>query len=307
MHVYPDYYNKFKCISSKCRHNCCIGWEIDIDDQTLGFYKIVEGELSNRFKENICYDDTAYFKLSDDERCPFLNKYNLCDIITALGEEHLCDICREHPRFHNELPNRVESGLGLCCEEAARIILSQKSPVQLCCDAVLYSDDEIINMRDDIIALLQNRNIKINERIGNILHYCNTEKRTKTLKEWCDILLTLEQLDPSWAELITTLSENYEKADIKRFDDFMQEREYEYEQFAVYIIYRHFANSPDVTQAQTRTRFTAFAYELLHTLGAVIYTQTGDFSFETQVELARLFSSEIEYSDENLYTLFDIV
>ena len=30
--VVPNYYNQFKCIAEKCHHNCCIGWEIDIDD-----------------------------------------------------------------------------------------------------------------------------------------------------------------------------------------------------------------------------------------------------------------------------------
>ena len=31
--VYPDYYKKFNCKKEKCRHNCCVGWEIDIDDE----------------------------------------------------------------------------------------------------------------------------------------------------------------------------------------------------------------------------------------------------------------------------------
>ena len=36
--VFPNYYKKFKCIADKCKHNCCIGWEIDIDNDTLEFY-----------------------------------------------------------------------------------------------------------------------------------------------------------------------------------------------------------------------------------------------------------------------------
>ena len=30
-----DYYEKFNCISSNCKHNCCIGWEIEIDNDTF--------------------------------------------------------------------------------------------------------------------------------------------------------------------------------------------------------------------------------------------------------------------------------
>ena len=32
MLVYPDYYPEFRCSASACKHNCCIGWEIDIDE-----------------------------------------------------------------------------------------------------------------------------------------------------------------------------------------------------------------------------------------------------------------------------------
>ena len=34
--AYPDYYPLFHCIADRCRHNCCIGWEIDIDSRTAG-------------------------------------------------------------------------------------------------------------------------------------------------------------------------------------------------------------------------------------------------------------------------------
>ena len=46
----PDYYPLFRCIAGKCRHNCCIGWEIDIDPDTHDFYKSVGGEFGGRRK-----------------------------------------------------------------------------------------------------------------------------------------------------------------------------------------------------------------------------------------------------------------
>ena len=51
--------------------------------------------------------------------------------------------------------------------------------------------------------------------------------------------------------------------------------------------------------------FAALGFVLLRAMGAMIYKEQGAFSFEDQVELARLFSSEIEYSDENLDILLD--
>ena len=88
----PDYYNKFSCIANKCNHNCCIGWEIDIDNETYEYYKSLKGDMGKRLCEEVSEEGTPHFKLSDNERCPFLNEYNLCDIITELGENALCEI-----------------------------------------------------------------------------------------------------------------------------------------------------------------------------------------------------------------------
>ncbi|MBQ7134119.1 MAG: flagellin lysine-N-methylase [Ruminococcus sp.] len=305
MHIYPDYYKNFRCIADKCRHNCCIGWEIDIDENTLDFYDSVTDDFKNRLKENIEHEGTPHFKLSENERCPFLNSYNLCDIITTLGEDHLCDICKEHPRFHNELPDRIESGLGLCCEEAGRMILGKKEKTNLI--KKLNTDDEIIILRDEIISTLQNREKRITQRIDDMLTLCNTRLFDRPLSVWCKILLSLELLDRSWSDILNALIKNENAIDFEKFSEYMSDREYEYEQFCVYLIYRHFANAPDIYEAQKRARFTAFSYYLLYSIGAMIFTLTGEFCFETQVEIARLFSSEIEYSDENLHTLFDTI
>ena len=46
--VFPNYYKKFKCIKDKCKHNCCIGWEIDIDEDTMDLYNSLD-EIVNRY------------------------------------------------------------------------------------------------------------------------------------------------------------------------------------------------------------------------------------------------------------------
>jgi len=37
--IFPNYYDKFTCIAGACKHNCCIGWEIDIDESTMELYE----------------------------------------------------------------------------------------------------------------------------------------------------------------------------------------------------------------------------------------------------------------------------
>lgn len=41
------------------------------------------------------------FRLNEKGYCHFLNKAGLCRLVLELGEDALCDICREHPRFTN--------------------------------------------------------------------------------------------------------------------------------------------------------------------------------------------------------------
>ena len=73
----------------------------------------------------------------------------------------------------------------------------------------------------------------------------------------------------------------------------------------VYLIYRHFANAFDEMEVGARASFAVFGYELLRLLGAALWTMRGDFSFTQQVELARLFSSELEYSEDNMDAILE--
>lgn len=305
VHVFPNYYKDFQCIGGSCKHNCCIGWEIDIDPDTLAFYDTVPGEFGGRLKACISHDGAPHFTLDAQERCPFLNQKNLCDIILTLGEEHICGICTDHPRFRNELPGRIETGLGLCCEEAARLILSQQSPMFLEYSGNDDTEDEIILLRDRVIALLQDRTISIQERVNNMLQLCNGGLPAKPMNDWAELLLSLERLDDTWTQLLIKLRDYSSLADIAGFDHDMSSRQTEYEQFIVYLIYRHLANSSNLLDLTARANFAALGYQLIHQLGAILWSEHQTFSFQDQIELVRLFSSEIEYSDENPYVLFD--
>lgn len=143
--IAPEYYTKFHCIADKCRHSCCVGWGIAIDPDKLVYYRSIEGEFGARLQKGIAEaDDAAQFILDDEERCPFLNRTGLCDMITALGEDALCQICRDHPRFRNFYADRTEIGLGLCCEAAGELILSQQEKLTL----ITLEDDGAADLPD---------------------------------------------------------------------------------------------------------------------------------------------------------------
>ena len=51
--IKPSYYDEFHCIASACRDSCCIGWEIDIDRESLERYKQVDGPLGERLRRAV--------------------------------------------------------------------------------------------------------------------------------------------------------------------------------------------------------------------------------------------------------------
>ena len=83
----------------------------------------------------------------------------------------------------------------------------------------------------------------------------------------------------------------------------MHYRTAEYEQLAVYIIYRYMIQT-DIT-AQEACLFAAFTYYLIHAAGAAIFAKKGSFSCADQLDIIRMYSAEIEYSTDNLFIILD--
>lgn len=304
-YVFPDYYSDFECIKEKCRHNCCIGWEIDIDPDTLTDYLSVSGKFGDRLKSNISEGDNPHFILGRNDRCPFLNDNNLCDIIITLGEESLCSICADHPRFRNELPGRVETGLGLCCEAAANLILSKKDKFSLIYEGDRECDDAIISLRDETLEIISRRDKPFFERVNDIAFTLSIDNFNTSISKWADVFLSLERLDDSWTDTLTSLKSNIKRLDMRGFDTYIGDRETEFEQLLSYFIYRHLANAFDEETFKKRAAFCILSYEMIKAIGAVKWYLTGCFSFDDLVDTARAYSSEIEYSSENLYILLD--
>ena len=127
----PRYYVDFECIKGDCRHSCCIGWEIDVDAVAMSRYSSLSGEIGNVIRKSISDTDPPHFVLREDGSCPHLSGCGLCNIISEIGDEYLCDICRLHPRFFNDTASGREVGLGMSCEEACRIILSSDGYIDM--------------------------------------------------------------------------------------------------------------------------------------------------------------------------------
>ncbi len=123
--IKPEYYDTFACTAAACRHNCCRGgWLIELDEETARYYMALKGETGEKLRASLVTDEEGgiCFHLTGGQ-CPHLDAQGLCSICLELGEEHMGVICREFPRFTLGYADVEEKGIGLACEEAARIIL----------------------------------------------------------------------------------------------------------------------------------------------------------------------------------------
>ena len=290
----PNYYYKFKCIADKCKHNCCIGWEIDIDDETMELYNMLDDEFGEKIRQNI-KGEIPHFILQENDRCPFLNKNGLCDIIAKYGEDAICDICYLHPRFKNFYSSFEEMGLGLCCEEAVRIILSNEEP--FCIgeyDKVTEKEKEFLNKRNVIFSVLQNRNKNIKERFEELAEKFGFEFDF-SVKELCELYLSLERLDENWTSQINSLADfefNGEIFENVKFQIF-------FEQLSVYLVFRHFNMDTECS------KIMRFVCGSCYFVGALCMCKNTNMDCEECFDLIRLFSSETEYSETNTQILVD--
>ena len=299
MEVYPNYYDKFSCINSRCHHNCCIGWEIDIDEETYSYYNSLNGKLGKKLKENICLSDEGNlcFKLLDNERCPFLDRNNLCEIIKELGEDSLCQICADHPRFVNCIDDREEIGLGMCCEAAASLILTQKERFKLLPE--YDGKNEILLLRDEVINEIQNSRNSSKKTAELLASKFKLNFSKAEIKQCIEFLITLEVLDVNWISILKELLEQFDELDFDAFLEYIGKRDREYKNLLTYFAYRHLSVSRDLSEFSARMGFVLLGYYILYSLGAFIFKRDSSMPVSMSVELARMYSAEIEYSEEN--------
>lgn len=301
----PSYYSAFSCIGGKCTHTCCAGWEIDIDEDTLERYRAMEGPTGELIRAHIDESgETPCFRMTEENRCPFLNKDSLCDLIISEGEDVLCQICTDHPRFRNFFADSEEIGLGMCCEAAVRLILTWPEPV----DLELIDDDgyddpeseeeqELLDLRDQLISSMQSRMHPVAERVRRLIESAGLPLDPLNYEDWAEFLLTLERLDDAWADRLEELRQN---ADCS--EDILSSDEWElaFEQLMVYFLYRHIPAALTDGDAIGRMVCCVLMWALVRRLCAVHYALHGSLVLEDMVQLSRLCSSEIEYSDVNM-------
>lgn len=156
----PDYYEKFKCIGSKCNISCCnYNWNIAIDKETYQKYKkfnsigkAVNGDYTRKVRTSIEKNlktskatnhgrikhikyEKAFILGNDaykaiDYICPFSKNDNMCEMQEKFGEDMLSLTCRLFPRNLNLVFEDYEQALTTECEVVCKLLYEITEPIR---------------------------------------------------------------------------------------------------------------------------------------------------------------------------------
>lgn len=320
IYIKPSFYDEFKCIASECTDNCCIGWEIDIDDQTLLKYEKIKGDFGDEIRSQIVKspDGSNCFRLSENDRCPFLNKHNLCRIIINCGEDALCDICKNHPRFYEWFPGVTECGLGLSCEEVCRLLLRDENSFTLVEETdgeeiVLETEDDIIEsdtyiffsaFRERLFDIIFNTESTFEENLVKVLSetesFCDEKLKIRSFESTVEFYKKTEPIDEGWTAFINELSDELKDV-LKVEEKFKKETNGDmlYSKIFAYIIYRHFIKAVFDESVKERICFAVESVRFIILCDMYIYYKEGNLTLSDRIENLKNWSKQIEYSEEN--------
>lgn len=320
----PEYYSAFHCVAGSCPQNCCVGWEVVVDDETAAYYRSLPGAQGQRLQSALTVDEEGDCCLiRQGRRCPFLNPDNLCRIYLELGPERTGEVCRTHPRFAEEFGTLKEISLSASCPEAARLLLSQKTPLRFAEQEIPEPESEpdvwlapLLTCRARMLAILEDRTLPWRTRAAWMLLLANDAQalldgdRLEEMGALCDdcavlpeelpeevrapgnglfpaalrILEHMEILEDDWLPTLRAA----EQPPRLRLEDWALER------ISCYFLFRCFLHAVNDGDLLSRAELAVFAPLVVERLAGQTVT--------TEAALYR-FCREVEHDAENLETL----
>ena len=320
----PSFYGAFRCEPSLCQHSCCIDWEIGVDEESLRRYRERTDALAKHICSHIAYHPEPSFVLTEDERCPFLQKDGLCSLIVAEGEAVLPEICREHPRFRNFYDGDItELSVGLSCEMAISRLLEEDKPYFLVYPEEIDSltelsrlaptplsaahfsasaDKDFLLRKYELLSHFLDTDTTFFDALNTELSAHGLALFLKGVENACRALVTLETLEFDFQGAYELLSERIRTDGARACLGYCRTSAYtEREKCSLFAmtLFRH-ATAESFYSLDTALAFSIFFVTLACCL-------CSEAAIDKQ-QAIRLISSEIEYSEENtdiLLSAFD--
>ena len=295
INIDAEIYGEFTCKADKCKHSCCKGWEIDIDEDTLEYYKDLDSELGNEIRQNIEWGEDSFFKLTSDERCPFLKDDGLCKIIEELGDDGLCDICRLHPRFFQVINDYNLAGVGLSCEKATELLFDKTSLDFIICDSgKKLSFVELLEMLEINIP---QEELSLSDVISN---YLQKDKEVAEIdaeiEAIFDVFYETEAIDSNWKNEVLLIKKNYKENTQKCLNDLeSSESLKKYDVIYQYIIFRQL----ELIETYGVSKIIEYGVQ------SVIFIMLYAIFFGDDQEAVRRWSEQIEYNEDNIMIILE--
>lgn len=306
----PEYYSAFCCLAGDCPDSCCKEWAVAVDEETLMKYRAIPGALGDAVRGTLREEDGETVLFSQGGQCPLQQRDGLCRIHRELGEETLCQVCREYPRLRHDYGTFLELGLELSCPQAARLILSDPGTVLTReapgGDVPDYDGEDmalLLSSREQALSLLADSGRTPGEKLALLLHYSaqvqlaldgedadpfspedaleegRNGAEPGSIREIRDFFQGLEILTGRWAEKLET-------ARVRRLSEKVLP-------LARYFVSRYWLQAVSDLDLYGRVKFAVASCLLVSSL-------EGNFT-----ENAQIFSKEIENDPDNLDALLD--
>lgn len=189
-----EYVNQFHCDGQKCSAKCCKGWNVFVDKNTYKKYSRLkpksEAQEITRHMTKIDRGGMEKYVIKHTENgsCPFLTEDKFCDIQKKYDEDFLPKVCFTYPRNVYDFKDFLEVSLSLSCPVAAELILLSTGSLKLeevelpeksynkisveFDDLPKIFTQKVVKIHETAIAILQERNFTIDQRLMLLGFYC---------------------------------------------------------------------------------------------------------------------------------------
>ncbi len=338
LHIYPDFYHKFRCIAENCPDSCCTGWAVVVDEESQNRFRQIPGELGQALRDAMTVDEDGdtIFKRQADGRCPFWTKDGLCRIQQELGEDAPCETCRKFPRLTQDYGSFIEYGLTLSCPVAAELILKHEGPWEM----ISYEDGEpgeetnlnelfledLRRVREELLDELWQEDVPEGEALGRLLAhglcyeegvdldpgegeslFCEDfpfalipEQAQQAIRALLQAHLDLEILTPQWKCLLEEAISWEGELPSPGHTGFARN-------LATDHLYHHWLRAVNDGDCVTRLKLLAVNWLVVRTLAQVHMARHGAISQEDWLALLRLYAKEVGHDEVDLSALEDFL
>ncbi len=343
---YPSYMEDFHCVGGSCPDTCCAGWIVDVDEESYYYYQTVPGKFGERLRQHLKEEgDAKYFPMTPEKRCPFLNRQNLCDIFTELGEDRLCQVCTEYPRWYTRFGYYEQQDLSLSCMEVSRLFFTAP---EIRYGRAMSADQgegltpaeeealvQILAARNEGLALLQDAEAgTLQSKLAQLRGLAEAADEGPLALEAASLQTLLEQLEKleplneGWETVMQGLralcgSRTAQERTLTELRMLRESPEYEawFPRLAMYFWFRYLLDGvlQDSTDDAATICFARGYRMTLHSLQTLellclarIREKVGEawpktlssvFTLEDMMDVAHIFSKEVEHDAKNLEIL----